>query len=241
MTEPGERLQKVLAHAGVGSRRAIERLIASGRVVVNGEAAVLGRRIHPDKDVVEVDGSLVPLSSALVHYLVNKPRGVITTSADPHGRPSVGSLFEVGARVWPVGRLDADTEGALLLTNDGELTRRLTHPSFGVPKTYLAKVAGSPSTAALRAFRKGVALPDGITAPASARVVARHGSSALVEVRITEGRNRQVRRMLEAVGHPVTRLVRTGIGPLMLGRLRTGGIRRLTLPEVTGLYRACGL
>jgi 23S rRNA pseudouridine2605 synthase len=236
-----ERLQKVLAHAGFGSRRAMEELIAAGRVRVNGRRAELGQRVDPTKDVVEVDGSLVPLLPDLVHYLLNKPAGVVATASDPQGRPTVLDLYEGDRRVWPVGRLDADSEGALLLTNDGELTHRLTHPRFEVPRVYLAEVRGTPRPPALRALARGVELDDGRTAPARVRVRGARGATSLVEITVTEGRNRQVRRMLESVGHPVTRLVRVRIGPLMLGRLRPGTYRRLGAGEVSALYRSVGL
>jgi pseudouridine synthase len=162
VTADGERLQKVLARAGLASRRACEELIADGRVTVNGEVADLGRRVDPTSDVIEVDGALVPIAPGLVHYLLNKPAGVVTTAADTHGRPTVVELVPDDPRVFPVGRLDADTEGLLLLTNDGELTHRLTHPSFGVEKEYLASVEGDPSPAALRRLREGVELDDGV-------------------------------------------------------------------------------
>jgi 23S rRNA pseudouridine2605 synthase len=239
VSQEGERLQKVLAAAGIGSRREVESLIAAGRVVVNGRVAVLGRRIDSSKDLVEVDGSRVPLDTRLVFYLLNKPRGVITTARDPQGRPSVLDLVELPQRVWPVGRLDADTEGALLLTNDGELTRRLTHPSFGVPKRYLAEVRGHVGRDALRALARGVSLEDGVARALDAHLVQRRKGSSLVEITLAEGRNRQVRRMLERVDHPVVRLARTAIGPLMLGHLRTGSVRRLGAEEVRSLYRAC--
>lgn len=237
----GERLQKVLARAGVGSRRAVERLIEQGRIRVNGGRAELGRRIDPAKDVVEVDGSRVPLAADLVHYLVNKPAGMVTTASDPEGRPTVIDLIDVDMRVWPVGRLDYDTEGALILTNDGDLTYRLTHPSFEIPKTYLAEVRGGLGRGALAHLGRGVDLEDGRTAPAKAAIVERAGDATLVELTISEGRRHQVRRMFDSVGHPVVRLVRTGIGPLMLGRLKPGTIRRLSLEEVRALYRACDL
>jgi 23S rRNA pseudouridine2605 synthase len=241
VNQEAPRLQKVLAAAGIGSRRHVESLIAAGRVAVNGEPAVLGRRIDPSKDVVEVDGSRVPLDARTVHYLLNKPRGVITTARDPQGRASVLDYVEVSQRVWPVGRLDADTEGALLLTNDGELTRRLTHAAFGVPKRYLAEVKGHVGREVARALARGVSLEDGPARALEARVVGRRKGASLVEITLAEGRNRQVRRMLEGVGHPVARLVRTGIGPLMLGHLRTGSVRRLGVEEVRSLYRACGM
>lgn len=237
----GERLQKVLARAGLGSRRAVEGLIEQGRVRVNGRRAELGRRVDPSKDTVEVDGSRIPLATDLVHYLLNKPAGVVTTASDPEGRPTVLELVDLEARVWPVGRLDYDTEGALILTNDGELTHRLTHPSFEIPKTYVAEVRGTPGRGALGRLARGIELEDGRTAPAKASLVSRSAGASLVEITVAEGRKRQVRRMLEAVGYPVDRLVRTRIGPLMLGRLKPGTIRRLSLEEVRALYRACGL
>jgi 23S rRNA pseudouridine2605 synthase len=236
-----ERLQKVLAHAGVGSRRAVEALIVAGRVRVNGVNAILGQRVDTSRDVVEVDGSRVPLSTDLLYYLMNKPEGVVTTASDPAGRPTVMDLWEGEERVWPVGRLDVASEGALVLTSDGDLTHRLTHPRFGVPKTYLVEVRGEVSGSTLRRLGRGVDLGDGPTAPARVRLRGRAGGSSLVEVRLREGRNRQVRRMFETLGHPVVRLVRTAIGPLMLGRLRPGTYRRLTPEEVRAVYRACGL
>jgi 23S rRNA pseudouridine2605 synthase len=241
VTSPGERLQKVLARAGLGSRRTVEALIAEGRVAVNGEVAQLGRRIDPDNDVVEVDGSTVPLAVGLVHLLLNKPAGVVTTAHDPEGRPTVYDFVDRRERVWPVGRLDRDTSGALLLTNDGPLTQRLTHPRYEVPKTYLAEVVGAVGRGALRRLERGVALEDGSATARAARLVERRSGTSLVEVTLTEGRNREVRRMLEAVGHPVRRLVRVAIGPLMLGRLKEGTLRRLSLTEIRDLYRACGL
>jgi 23S rRNA pseudouridine2605 synthase len=234
----GERLQKVLARAGVGSRRAVEELVAAGRVSVNGRPAALGRRIDPSKDKVEVDGSIVPLDARLKYYLVNKPAGVITTAADPHGRATVLDYFDPTLRVWPVGRLDADTEGALVVTNDGDLTHRLTHPSFGVPKSYLVEVRGTVTRSVIRELETGVDLDDGRAAPALARIVDRGQAATLIEVTILEGRNRQVRRMFETLGYPVTRLVRIRIGPLELGRLKPGTVRRLGPEEVAALYAA---
>ena len=241
MNQEGERLQKVLARAGVGSRRAIEGLIEQGRVSVNGETARLGRRVDPSKDKVEVDGSGVPLDVNLVYYLVNKPEGTVTTADDPEGRPTVVDLVDAPARVWPVGRLDIDSEGALLLTNDGELSHRLTHPSFEVPKTYVAKVTGRVGDRSLRALARGVELEDGLTAPALVAVIDRSGGATLVEITITEGRNRQVRRMFDALGHRVLGLARIAVGPLKLGHLKPGSVRRLSPAEVRELYRAAGL
>jgi 23S rRNA pseudouridine2605 synthase len=235
----GERLQKVLAAAGLGSRRSVERLIDEGRVTVNGRRVRLGARADPVKDKVEVDGSPVPLRPELVYYLMNKPVGVVTTASDPYGRPTVLDFVPTTDRVWAVGRLDIATEGALLLTNDGELTFRVTHPSFRVDKTYLAEVRGSLGGSVARRLQRGVKLDDGPTAPARVVVLDRSGSSSLVEISIHEGRHRQVRRMLDAVGHPVIRLARIGIGPLALGRLRPGTVRRLGPDEITSLYAAC--
>jgi 23S rRNA pseudouridine2605 synthase len=230
----GERLQKVLAAAGIGSRRVCEELIADGRVEVNGEQAVLGRRIDPAADRVTVDGVPVGTAPGLVYYLLNKPAGVVSTAFDPQGRPTVTSLVPPDPRVHPVGRLDAATEGLLLLTNDGELTHRLTHPSFGVEKEYLASVEGNPRPGAVRRLREGVELEDGPTAPARVALVA----PDVLRLTIHEGRNRQVRRMAESVGHPVTRLVRTRIGPLRAGELRPGEWRELSQDEVRALERA---
>lgn len=234
METEGERLQKVLAAVGIGSRRVCEDLIAEGRITVNGEVAVLGRRVDVDHDVVAIDGAPIPLRADLVHYLLNKPRGVVTTASDPQGRPTVVGLVPAEPRVFPVGRLDADTEGLLLLTNDGALTHRLTHPSFGVEKEYVAEVEGQPGRAAVRALREGVELDDGPTAPAK---VSLRPPNVLTLV-IHEGRNRQVRRMCEQVGHPVVRLVRTRIGPLQDQRLKPGEWRPLTLDEVRALGQA---
>jgi 23S rRNA pseudouridine2605 synthase len=230
----GERLQKVLARAGFGSRRICEDLIADRRVTVDGEVAELGRRVDLNTAVVEVDGVIVGVAPGLVYYLLNKPAGVITTADDPQGRPTVVTLVPSEPRVFPVGRLDQDTEGLLLMTNDGELTHRLTHPSFGVEKEYLAHVSGSPTRATLRQLREGVELEDGPTAPAQVAQV----SPGLLRITIHEGRNRQVRRMCEAIGHPVHRLVRTRIGPLTDRKLKPGSWRQLTTDEVRALERA---
>lgn len=233
MSEP-VRLQKLLARAGVASRRAVEEMIAAGRITVNGEVAELGRRADPETDRIEIDGALVGVRPDTVWYLLNKPPGVVTTASDPQGRPTVTGLVPAEPRVFPVGRLDVDTEGLLLLTNDGEVTHRLTHPRYGVEKEYLVHVRGHPGRGALRALREGVDLDDGTTAPARVSGVA----PDLLRIVIHEGRNRQVRRMCEAVGHPVRRLVRVRIGPVADRTLAPGAWRRLSSGEVRSLERA---
>jgi 23S rRNA pseudouridine2605 synthase len=230
----GVRLQKVLARAGLGSRRACEELIAGGRVTVNGQPADLGRRVDPERDRVAVDGVPVSVVEGLVYYLLNKPTGVVTTASDPQGRATVVDLLPNEPRVFPVGRLDAATEGLLLLTNDGELAHRLSHPAHGVEKEYLAVVEGRPSAGAVRRLREGVELDDGITAPARVSLLP----PSTLRITIHEGRNRQVRRMCDAVGHPVLRLVRTRIGPLADRSLRPGRWRPLSVAEVRALERA---
>ncbi|MGH9132575.1 MAG: pseudouridine synthase [Ilumatobacteraceae bacterium] len=231
----GERLQKVLASIGWGSRRACEELISAGRVTVNGETAVLGRRVDAAHDLVEVDGAPVGIRPDLVYYVLNKPAGVITTSSDTHGRPIVTDLVPASPRVFAVGRLDAATEGLLLLTNDGELANRIAHPSHGVDKEYLVEVeGGAVSSGALRQLREGVALDDGVTAPAAAS----QPMPGVLSITIHEGRNRQIRRMCDAIGHPVRRLVRTRIGPLTDRTLAPGDWRELTIDERRALTEA---
>ena len=230
----GERLQKVLAAVGFGSRRACEELIADGRVTVNGEVARLGQRVELRSAQVEVDGVPVSVRPGLVYYLINKPRGVVVTASDPQGRPTVLDLVPPEPRVFPVGRLDADTEGLLILTNDGDLAYRLAHPSFGVEKEYLAEVEGTPTPGELRRLRAGIRLDDGMTAPAKASLV----QDRAIRLTIHEGRNRQVRRMCAAIGHPVTRLVRIRIGPLADRRLKPGEWRVLDIEEVRALEAA---
>lgn len=235
--EEGERLQKVLARVGWGSRRECELLISGGRVKVNGEIAGLGRRVNTETDKVEVDNVAIGVAPSLVYYLLNKPLDVITTAKDTHGRQTVVELVPAVPRVFPVGRLDADTEGLLILTNDGELTHRLTHPSFGIEKEYLAHVVCSRNgvgDSALRQLRDGIELDDGFTSPAQVGQL----QPGLLRIVIHEGRNRQVRRMCEAVGHPVERLVRVRIGPLVDRNLAPGQWRNLTTSEVVALNRA---
>jgi 23S rRNA pseudouridine2605 synthase len=227
----GEKLQKVIARAGLVSRRAAEEIIDEGRVRVNGQIAQLGRRVDASQDRIEVDGILLSVETGLVYYLLNKPAGVVTTSFDPQGRRTVVELVPDEFRVFPVGRLDSDTEGLLILTNDGPLTQLLTHPSFGVEKEYLAKVSGQLSAGSLRKLRDGIELEDGFTAPAKVAQPA----PGLVRLVIHEGRNRQVRRMLDAVGHPVHALVRTRIGPIADRSLPIGAWRELNAAEVRAL------
>lgn len=227
----GERLQKTLARLGFGSRRVCDNLIDDGRVTVNGEVAEPGRRVDVDNDSIEVDGVPVGVRPGLVYYVLHKPAGVVTTAADTHGRPIVTELVPAEPRVFPVGRLDMETEGLLVLTNDGDLAHRLTHPSFGVDKEYLAHVEGEPNASAIRRLHKGVELEDGITAPAKVAVL----DKSLLRIVIHEGRNRQVRRMCEAVGYPVVRLVRTRIGPLRDTALKAGEWRALEPSEVRAL------
>jgi 23S rRNA pseudouridine2605 synthase len=230
----------VLARAGFGSRRAAEELIASGRVEVDGEIAHLGRRVDTTRDRITVDGIPVSVRADLVYYLLNKPARVVTTARDPEGRPTVIDLVPLEPRVFPVGRLDYETEGLLVLTNDGELAQLLSHPTHAVPKAYLAEVDWVPSRATVRRLRDGVDLEDGRTTPARVRLVQTHDDGAALELVIHEGRNRQVRRMCEAVGHPVRRLVRTRIGPVTDRRLAPGEWRPLRGKEVRALFDAAG-
>jgi 23S rRNA pseudouridine2605 synthase len=231
----GERLQKVLAIRGFGSRRVCEELIADGRVRVNGEVAALGRRVDATRDSVEVDGVPIGLRPDLVYYLLNKPVGAVTTASDTHGRTTVVDLVPAEPRVFPVGRLDMDTEGLLLLTNDGELAHRIAHPRHGIDKEYLVEVdGGAVSGGALRRLREGVELDDGLTSPAKVSQPA----PGVLRITIHEGRNRQVRRMCEAVGHPVLRLVRVRIGPIRDADLPPGEWRMLLAEELHALRSA---
>jgi 23S rRNA pseudouridine2605 synthase len=236
-----ERLQKVLAAAGVGSRRACEELIAAGRVTVDGQVATLGDKVDPHVAEISLDGERIATNPRLVYLAMNKPRGVVSTMADERGRTALADLLSgVAQRVYHVGRLDADSEGLLLLTNDGELAHRLTHPSFGVAKTYLCEVPGPVPRGLRRRLLDGVELDDGPVRVDACRVVDSVGHRALVEVVLHEGRKHVVRRLMAEVGHPVTRLVRTAIGPIRLGELRPGRTRRLTNPEVSALWKAAG-
>jgi 23S rRNA pseudouridine2605 synthase len=231
------RLAKFLSSAGVASRRAGEGIVRAGRVTVNGEPVTDPARDVSQEDRITVDGARVGQPGERVVYALNKPVGVVSSARDTHGRPTVVSLVHSPLRLYPVGRLDIDTTGLILLTNDGALAHRLTHPSFEVPRTYRAVLARAPiAKAALDALRHGVTLDDGPTAPARARRLA----PDTVELTIHEGRKRQVRRMCKAIGHPVITLERTAFGPLKLGDLRPGASRRLTITEVRALARVGG-
>ena len=236
-----ERLQRTLARAGFGSRRSAEELIAEGRVRINGRVAELGNRVDPRRDRVTVDDVPIPADPDLRYFALNKPAGVTTTLSDRHARETLVPLLPSGPRVIPVGRLDRESEGLLLLTNDGDLAHRLQHPRFGVEKEYLVEADGEISKAAVARLTRGVRLEDGVARAVRAGGVRRvRGRSALTVV-MAEGRKREVRRMLDAVGFPVRRLVRVRIGPVRMGDLRPGKTRPLTADEITGLYRATGL
>ena len=232
------RLAKYLAHAGVASRRASEQIVFGGRVTVGREIVLDPARDVGERDQIQVDGKPIALEAKHVVYMVNKPAGVVSTVKDTHGRPVITDLVDGGVRLYPVGRLDADTTGLILLTNDGELANRLMHPSNEVPRTYVAKVQGGfVKNRALERLREGVALDDGTTAPAQVRQVR----PGVLELTIHEGRKRQVKRMCEAVGHRVQSLRRVRFGPLELGRLEEGKARRLKPTEVRALKAAAGI
>jgi len=232
----GVRLQKVLAAAGVASRRACEIMISEGRVEVNGRLVVeQGTRVDPERDVIRVDGSRIPPPRRHQYLVLNKPRGVVSTLADPEGRRTLADFLPGRERLFHVGRLDTDSEGLLILTNDGEFAHRLAHPSYEVPKTYLAEVAGVVNQATLRRLRGGISLDDGPVRPTGVTLVSTGTDRSLIKITLQEGRNHIVRRTMEAVGHPVRRLSRTGIGPVRLGNLKVGEVRDLTRDELGGL------
>jgi 23S rRNA pseudouridine2605 synthase len=236
------RLQRFLARAGVASRRKAEELITSGRVSVNGEpATVLGTTVDPEADRVTVDGTSVTLPSTYVYYLLNKPTGFLTTMSDPQGRRTVAELVPSDAGLFPVGRLDMDTSGALLFTSDGEMSHRLTHPSFHADKTYRVLVDGAITDDEAEALARGVTLDDGPTRPADIEVLSASPVSSDVRITLREGRKRQVRRMLDHVGHPVLELHRESFGPVVLGTLPEGDVRELSTVEVAELRRVAGM
>lgn len=236
------RLQKVLATAGVASRRAAEELIADGRVTVNGQVATLGAKVDPNRDAVAVDGVGVPVGTDLVYLAVNKPRGMLSAMSSTSARPCVGDLVaSYGAGLHHVGRLDVDSEGLLLVTNDGPLSHRLTHPSYEVAKRYLVEIEGAVPRGLSRTLRAGVELEDGPARVDEFVLVDSTPRRALVEVALHEGRNRIVRRIFEAAGHPVRRLVRVSVGPIRLGELKPGRVRHLNAGERRSLYEAVGL
>jgi len=237
---PTDKLHKVMARAGFGSRRVSELTIAAGRVTVDGDVAPIGLRVDAETAHIEVDGVPLPVRPGVVHYLLNKPVGVVSTVSDTHGRPVVVDLVPNDPPVHPVGRLDLDSGGLLILTNDGDLTHRLTHPSHGVEKVYRVLVSGRVPTSFGRSMVAGVALDDGPARAKAAKVLDTSTERSLVEVVMEEGRNREVRRMCAALGHPVLELFRTAIGPVRDQALRAGEWRPLTVGEVRGLYKAAG-
>ncbi len=239
---PGQRLQKVIAAAGVASRRAAEQLIEQGRVSVDGRVVrVQGMRVDPARARIEVDGERINADLRHVYFAVNKPAGVVTTAADPRGRPTVLDLVRTSRRVVPIGRLDANTLGLVLLTDHGELVHRLTHPRFQIPRVYAAEVRGTLSREAAAALREGVRLEDGIARAKAVKIRRRAASRSLIEITMTEGRKHEVRRMLEAVGFPVIELVRISFGPISLSALPQGKARKLTAEEVGRLLAVTGL
>lgn len=237
------RLQKYLAESGVASRRASEALITAGRVIVNGETAEIGMSVDPEADVILLDGKRVVRGEETVTLMLYKPKGVVSTSDDPQGRKTVQSYVkDIPARLYNVGRLDIDSEGLLLMTNDGELAYHMTHPKFSVEKTYYAVCDGKLLPSEVATLVNGVSLEDGMTAPAKVtyvRPTSTGGTSFLITIH--EGKNRQIRRMLAAVGHRTLRLKRERFGPLSIGELKPGETRRLTQDELNALYRALGL
>jgi 23S rRNA pseudouridine2605 synthase len=247
MTDPDDaglvRLQKLLAQSGVASRRKCEELMLAGQVEVDGEVVTrLGTKVDPRTAVIRVEGRRLPPVSEHVYLVLNKPRGVVSTMSDPQGRRTLSDFVaDRPERLFHVGRLDTDTEGLIILTNDGDFAHRLAHPSYEVDKTYVAEVDGDVGRPALRRLREGVVLEDGPVRVSSVQVLSRQGGRSIVELVIHEGRNRIVRRLLDHVGHPVRRLSRTRIGPVAIGELRRGSLRELTPDELGGLLDAAGL
>lgn len=238
---PNQRLQKILAQAGIASRRRSEELLRAGRVSVNGQVvSAMGTQADPERDHIEVDGQRVVLEVEPVYFLLRKPRGYLSTCYDPQGRKTVLELVPYIPGLHPVGRLDRDTTGLLILSNDGSFTQALTHPRHGISKTYVAQVRGRPTPTALQTLRSGVRLEGGLTLPARVELLEKRADASVLALTIREGRNRQVRRMLEAVGHPVIRLERVSIGNLGAGDLAEGQYRPLTSDEVRNLLQGAG-
>jgi 23S rRNA pseudouridine2605 synthase len=229
------RIQKAIANAGLMSRRSAEDAISANRIKLNNNPVRLGDRVDVDKDSLTIDDIPIPVNPSLETHLLYKPVGVISSSSDTHGRKTVIDLIDSDKRLYPVGRLDADSEGLILVSNDGELTNRVTHPRYGITKTYIALVEGAPSRETLRRLTDGVELDDGAAKASKARVVEQQEERCLLELVMTEGRNREVRRMLTAVGHEVISLVRTAVGPLMDRTLKAGESRRLSSEEINRL------
>ncbi len=235
MAEP-VRLQKAIAHAGLMSRRSAEEIIASGKVTVDGDTAVLGDRVDVENQVVMVSGTILPVNPANQTILLYKPVGVISTADDPQGRPTVVEIVGSETRLYPVGRLDSDSEGLILLSNDGLLTERVTHPRYGIRKKYFVELEGTVSRSSVRRLTEGVELEDGPAMALSAHVVDASGNRSQIEIVMGEGRKREVRRMMDVIGHPVLRLVRTAIGPIADPHLRPGEWRLLSTQEIANLF-----
>jgi pseudouridine synthase len=232
------RIQKAIANAGLMSRRKAEEAVEEGRVGLDGHPTRLGDRVDVENQTLTLDGVPLPVNPQIETHLLYKPVGVISTAADPQGRKTVVDLISSDKRLYPVGRLDADSEGLILISNDGELTNRITHPRYGITKKYLAMVDGVPSTSKLRRLVSGVELEDGVARARSARLVESSEGRSLVEMVMVEGRNREVRRMLASIGHETTRLVRTAIGPIIDQDLRPGESRALSASEVRNLFES---
>jgi 23S rRNA pseudouridine2605 synthase len=241
MAHREERIQKILARCGIASRRKAEEMILEGRVTVNGKTAVLGMKADPEKDHIKVDGRLITRFEPRVYIMLNKPDKCITSMYDPEGRPTIKDFLKgVKARVFPVGRLDYDSEGLILLTNDGELANAVLHPGGEVPKTYLVKIKGILEEKDIQKLERGIKLEDGITAPAKVKKIKKTETNSWMEITIHEGRKHQVKRMLERVGHPVLKLRRIKINGLALGKLPVGTYRYLTLEEIKKLKEVAG-
>jgi 23S rRNA pseudouridine2605 synthase len=233
-----QRLQKIIAEMGIASRRKAEELIMEGRVTVNGKPAVIGMKADPMRDHIKVDGKLLVTPEKKVYYIFNKPRGVVTSIGDPQGRPTVNDfLRNIRQRVFPVGRLDYDSEGMLFLTNDGEFTHAVLHPSRKIPKTYLVKVKGVLEEEDIEKLRNGIKIDGRMTAPAKVKRLRKTENNSWIEMTIYEGKKRQIRRMLERVGHPVIRLIRVRIDGIEMGELSPGAYRRMTLEEMNRISK----